>query len=528
MRILRSEAAACILLGLALAGYPAAQPAGAASAAVSEADLVGRWYGVARESEGRFSRSFPVEIEIVRRDGHLFLLDRDRIAGDAPAPLSINALGANAVFPGTVTSGAAITLRPGQAGELDYRIDNAGPLGLEHHAATLSRDPRASAAFRAPRLDAHGQRTESYAYWPPVARADGFPVASAHSQGVDEARLAALVRAVLRQSGDIDQPQIEGILILRNGKLILEEYFWGQSADNPHMISSCTKSLTSMITGAAWDRGLIDLDKPAAAYFPDYPDSLWAKEQYPITVRNILSMDSGTQWEDSASAGRPSKMLEAATDIADYMLNKPLVAKPGSRYNYDNGLPALQGRLIENATKQPFAAFADRALLGPLGITNYSWMATRDHGRPLAAGGVYMRPIDAAKLGQVMLDRGLWKGKRILSEQWVAQSTTQQTANGDYPYGFYWHLTNEKHRHVDAIDGYGAIGQGGQFIMVLPAVKAVVVITSASWRVPTVSRSPGTPLGLINEHVVPAFLATGPKSSGSNPPSLAKERPAGW
>ncbi|KQX23225.1 MULTISPECIES: serine hydrolase domain-containing protein [unclassified Sphingomonas] len=511
--MIRSGATACAMLALSLAACPALRaerPAGAEASRLSEADLVGRWYGMAQDRRGRFSRRFPVEIEIERRDGALVLINRDRLASDEAASLSIDAQGAKAAFPGAFASGPAITLRRGKRGELDYRIDNAGPLGLEHNAAMLSRDPRRSAAFRAPRLDANGDRTGDYAYRTPTGRADGFPVASAHSQGVDEDRLAALVRAVLGQSGDIDKPQIEGLLVLRNGKLILEEYFWGQSADNPHMISSCTKSLTAMITGAAWDRGLIDLDEPAATYFPDYSDSLWAKEKYPILVRHILSMDSGTKWDDSASSGEPSKMLEAATDIADYMLNKPLVAKPGTRYNYDNGLPALQGRLIENAVKQPFADFADRTLFKPLGITNYSWMPTRDHGRPLAAGGVYMRPIDAAKLGQLMLDKGLWRGKHILSERWIAQSTTQQTADGDYPYGFYWHLTNAQHRHIEKIDGYSAIGQGGQFIMVLPSVQTVIVITSASWRTATRSHEPGTPLGLISEHIVPALL--GPTS----------------
>lgn len=516
MRIFHSAAGVALAMTLAspVAPVAAKQPAGTAVAALTEADLIGRWYSVAHERKGRFSRVFPVDIEIMRRDGQLVLVGRDRLSSDAVAPVTIDALGGKAVLPGGLVGGATITLRPGKAGTLDYRIDNAGPLGLEHQAATLSRDPGPSAAFRAPRLDAQGQRTEAYAYRVPMARANGFPVAAAHDQGIDEARLAALVQALLRTSGDSDKPQVEGVLIVRNGKLVLEEYFWGQSADNPHMISSCTKSLTAMITGAAWDRGLVDLDRPAAAYFPDYPDSLWVRENYPVTLRHVLSMDSGTAWEDSSSAGRPSKMLEATTDIADYMLNKPRVVAPGTRYNYDNGLPSLQGRLIENAVKAPFADFADRTLLRPLGITNYSWMPTRDRGRPLAAGGVYMRPIDAAKLGQVMLDGGMWRGKRLLSEAWVAQSTVQQTAPGDYPYGFYWHLINAKSRHIDRIDGYSAIGQGGQFIMVLPSVKTVIVITSASWRSATLSRDRGTPLGLINEYIVPALLGVDGPSPG--------------
>ncbi len=468
---------------------------------------IGRWYGLVHHQEGRFSRYFPVDIEIVRRDGRLFLIDHERgRAGQPPLAISMDAHGAKAVFPATPAGATSITIKPDGPGRLDYKIDKAGPLALNHFSATLSRDPAQTAAFRAPRLDSDGNRVTSYSYRVPAARPDGFPTASAASQGVNEDRLEELVHAILQQDGDVNGPQVESILIVRNGKLILEEYFWGQWADNPHEISSCTKSLTAMITGAAWDRGLVDLEKFVTDYFPDYTDSLWAKERYPITVRHILAMDSGTQWDDTSSAGRPSLLLLASRDIADYMLNMPLVATPGTRYNYDNGLPALQGLLIERATGEALDAFADRTVLRPLGITNYSWVKTHDHGRPLAAGGFIMRPLDAAKLGQVMLDDGMWRGKRILSSAWVKHSTVQQTSSDDYPYSFYWHLTNEKHRHIEKIDGYSAMGQGGQFIMILPGQRTVIVINSAAWRMLALSRDKGTPLGLISAYIVPALL----------------------
>jgi CubicO group peptidase (beta-lactamase class C family) len=186
------------------------------------------------------------------------------------------------------------------------------------------------------------------------------------------------------------------------------------------------------------------------------------------------------------------------------MLNRKRVREPGSRYNYDNGLPTLAGLVIARATGEPLDKFAAERLFGPMGISNYRWTDLRE-GTRLAAGGLYLTSRDMAKLGVMMEQGGKWNGKQIVSEDWVRESTRNQSAAGDYPYGFYWHLTNATKRHVAGIDGFNALGQGGQFITVLPSANLVVVFTSSSWRADTLESLPGTPFGMINQYIVPAL-----------------------
>jgi CubicO group peptidase (beta-lactamase class C family) len=99
----------------------------------------------------------------------------------------------------------------------------------------------------------------------------------------------------------------------------------------------------------------------------------------------------------------------------------------------------------------------------------------------MAAAGSYFRTRDFAKFGQLMLNEGRWDGKQPLSKDWVRESTRKQTSEGQYNYGFYWHLSNGTPRHIDKFDGYEAIGQGDQFIAVFPKPRVVVVITSQNW-----------------------------------------------
>jgi len=154
--------------------------------------------------------------------------------------------------------------------------------------------------------------------------------------------------------------------------------------------------------------------------------------------------------------------------------------------------------------KEPIELFADRLLFRPLGISNYRWTYLRE-GSPLAAGGLYLTSRAMAKLGQTMLDGGSWHGHRLLSKAWVDESIRNQSAPGDYPYGFYWHLTNAQQRHVERIDGFSGIGQGGQLITVLPAERVVIIVTSSSWKTSPLSKDGDHPFGLVNRFIVPAL-----------------------
>ena len=206
-------------------------------------------------------------------------------------------------------------------------------------------------------------------------------------------------------------------------------------------------------------------------------------------------------WDDSVpGANNPSAQLLVTPDITRYVMGSAQIHPPGTFYNYDNGLPALTGILVARKVGEPYDRFAETHLFGPLGISNYRWTRVREGG-VLAAGGFYMLPRDMVKIGQLMLQGGLWKGRRVVSAEWVREATRQQSAAGQYPYGFYWHLTNAQHRHVQGADGFMGLGQGGQVIAVFPGLDMVVVVTSQNW----LSRDlQAMPFGLFDQFVLPA------------------------
>jgi CubicO group peptidase (beta-lactamase class C family) len=489
-------------------------PAAGAAASPVPHELLGSWMGVAHDSDGRFHADSPVDMEIREAPDGAVLIDHDRARSQSdPVSVTVDGRAFHAQYTGLWPTPVQVSGRLSADGQtVEVTLAGIGMTGKESQRATLRHSDAAARAFQSPRLDPSGARAQDYTYAAPRARSDGIPVSTAEKEGVNPKLLEQLAKSILAESGARHTRQTDGVLVLRHGKLVFEEYFWGQSADNPHIISSCTKSVTSMLAGIAADQGHLATKTPIVSFFPEKHDSLWARSKEPITVQNVLSMSSGTAWDDRVKGPEnPSWMLLEAEDVPAFMLNRPVIHPPGSVYNYDNGLPALMGDVLARATGEPFEKFAERALFAPLGIANYRW-TRMPSGAPLAAGGLYLRPRDMAKLGLLMLDDGRWKGRQIVSSRWVAESTHQQTATDQYPYGYYWHLTNAKHRHVKDADGYLALGQGGQIIGVFPALELVVVVTSQNWAMPGLT---SLPFGLFDDFIIPAVSPSSAQPSAA-------------
>ena len=503
--------AAVALIGIGSVGSgAAAATAGAAGATgvthndgSSEQQWVGVWTGVNEQTEGRFHARSLVDFRISAGPTGLEFQDLDRMRGSsAPVKMTVQGQQFSAEYFGLWPTSIHVAGTLAAGGKsLDVTISGDGMTGLETRHAILSHDDQKARAFLAPLIDAAGARVTSYRYRPPVSRPDGIAVASAKAEGIDTKPLEQMVASILQETGVREEVQTESVLIQRHGKLVFEQYFWGQSGDNPHVISSVTKSVTSILTGIAFDRGGIQLDAPVTSYIADPQSTVWGQKGYAITLRNILSMSSGTVWDDRvAGANNPSAQLLVTPDITRYVMGSAQIHPPGTFYNYDNGLPALTGILVARKVGEPFDRFADTNLFGPLGISNYRWTRVREGG-VLAAGGFYMLPRDMVKIGQLMLQGGLWNGRRVVSAEWVREATRQQTAAGQYPYGFYWHLTNAQQRHVQGEDGFMGLGQGGQVIAVFPGLDMVVVVTSQNW----LSRElQAMPFGLFDRFVLPA------------------------
>jgi CubicO group peptidase (beta-lactamase class C family) len=491
--------------------------AGVYAQEVSDAQMnafVGRWHGVHTVHDGDVHSEELFTIEFAR-DGHgLVLKDHNRLvmAGD-PARVSVSDGVARAewqqimqvsrsISARVVDDGAALEAEIGGAGFME----DAGQLRLR-----LVRSSAETNAYLAPRASADGRRTLKYEYTTPQHIGGSWPVATPESVRIEREPLAQLAREIMNEGDSVSDRHTEGVLIVRHGKLVFEEYFWGMRRELAHIIASDTKSVSSMLTGIAIDAGKLGLDDPVIDYFPQYRDRLWARQKYPIRVRDLLSMTAGVEWPDRAAAtGEYMRRMLASPDHVGFVLDLPAVKPPGGSFNYNNGLPILLGEILTRALGEPVDAFADRQLFQPLGIRNYTWTRLRN-GVPWLTGGMTMPPRDMAKIGQLMLAGGEWQGKRLISEDWVALSTARQTRADDYPYGFLWHLSRADSPWrgqpsyfgpVDRYDAFTAIGQGGQIIMVLPEVQVIVVIVSSNWK-PGIAR--GFPTDLVNRYIIPAI-----------------------
>jgi CubicO group peptidase (beta-lactamase class C family) len=194
--------------------------------------------------------------------------------------------------------------------------------------------------------------------------------------------------------------------------LVYEHYFtdWDEHLGSPlayephdtgtlHDLRSISKSVVALLTGIAFDRGLLkDIDAPVFSFFPDYAD-LRGPDNSRISLRNLLTMTSGLAWSENvvpySDPSNPSRRLEEAPDPYRFVLQQPIAAAPGTMWDYDSGGVELLGMMLKRVTKQPVDQFAQRALFEPLGIRHWEWVQLAN-GNPIASAGLRLRPRDLA------------------------------------------------------------------------------------------------------------------------------------
>jgi CubicO group peptidase (beta-lactamase class C family) len=328
----------------------------------------------------------------------------------------------------------------------------------------------------------------------PAAMGDGWAVGAPASEGLDPALICGL-DARLKGWQEADP---HGVVVARNGVLVYEDYFagpdqrwpeqhWRQpfvetphNARTKHDLSSITKSVVAILVGIARDRGLIrSLDVPVLSFFPKYAD-LRSPERERITLADLLTMRSGLRWPYKPYLDTARKM-EAAADPYRFVLGQPVVAPPGTRFHYNNGSVEVIGAILHKVTGAPLDQFAKAALFDRLGIADWEWgrMANGNIG---AAGDLRLRPRDLAKIGQLVLDNGVWRGRRIVSSDWIKEMTTARVfEKQESVYGYLWWFG---HKRVGgrAVDWMGSTGWGGQLLAVVPSLSLVVVVTAGLYN----------------------------------------------
>ncbi|MCI4591690.1 beta-lactamase family protein [Sphingobium sp. BYY-5] len=273
------------------------------------------------------------------------------------------------------------------------------------------------------------------------------------------------------------------LIVLRDGKVIFEDYRNRSQPSDRFISFSMAKSITSLLIGIALDRGLIaSLDDPAGKYVPELRKGAYGD----VTIRQLLQMRSGVDYEERYDFGeKPSvaalihrhAIVLNQERFADRAVGITRAARPGSRFNYATLDTAVLGWILERATGQSLAAFTAANLWQPAGMeTDAFWIADGPEGvgRELSGMGFNATLRDYARLGQLMLDDGMRESKPVLPRGWIKQATSmirfdQPTPGGGLGYGFqFWQLDDQP-------GAYTALGLAGQFIYVHPKSRTVIV-----------------------------------------------------
>jgi CubicO group peptidase (beta-lactamase class C family) len=351
----------------------------------------------------------------------------------------------------------------------------------------------------------NGLTQNDYQYSIPDNIDDGWETASLIEANVDSAKIDELIKNIL--AGNF--PKTHSVLLVKNNKLILEEYFYGYDRDDLHYLASATKSITSILVGISLDEDMFkNIDQNAYELFQDYQGTEWIDKKYEITIRHLLSMTSGIEWDENRAATDSRHdyfAMRRAGDWMRYLFNKKLVAQPGQTFNYNGGLSALLGQIIRRTSGLNAEEFSEKYLFGPLGISHYRWLRYND-GSINTGGGLLLKPRDMAKIGQMMLNNGKYNGKQIVSGEWIAESTQNQVFVKLHPlgsgYGYQWWL-GETSIDGQTIKSYFAQGRGGQCIFILPTMKVTAIFTSQ------LRDNPGgffRPQVMMTEYIIPALF----------------------
>lgn len=358
-----------------------------------------------------------------------------------------------------------------------------------------------------PGFYARGSHPPPYEYRPPPDLDDGWRTSTLDEVGIALGPIREMIeKEIARPADNVHAPYVHGFLIARHGKLVIEEYFHGFHRDEPHDSRSASKSLTSVLVGAAIRQGLI-ADTSIPVYETLYeerfgapvPASLDPRKKR-MTLEHLISMTSGYYCDDrDYDAPGNEEIMQEQQEEPDwyrYSLKVPMASEPGETAVYCSADPNLAGGVLSAAAGIPLIDLFDRLVAGPLDIERY-YLALQPTGEPYMGGGIHWMPRDFMKLGQLMLNGGTWNGKRIVSEEWAARSTSPLHQLRKLRYGYLWWVIEYPYGD-DTVEAFFAGGNGGQVVAGIPALDLLVTFYAGNYSDPVLYR--------IQEELIPRYI----------------------
>lgn len=295
-------------------------------------------------------------------------------------------------------------------------------------------------------------------------------------------------------------PFLHCVLAERGGQTVLESYGkgtdenWGRplgevafDAGTLHDLRSVSKSIVSLLYGIALERGDVPrLDTPILDLFPDYQDLAREPERKLRTIEHAFAMTLGMEWDEARPYTDPENSeiaMEMAPDRFRYVLERPLVAEPGTHWVYSGGATALIGEILQRGTGKNLPDFANETLFRPLGINRFEWNAGKD-GTHSPASGLRLTAPDLLKIGRMVLNNGVYEGRRVIPEAWLNASLRPVVATSEgLDYGYFWFCGQAP---VAALGGltpwFAGFGNGGQRLFLCPKADIAAVVFSGNYN----------------------------------------------
>ena len=343
-------------------------------------------------------------------------------------------------------------------------------------------------------------KSNNYKYQKPQQLNDGLEIGDINND-IDN---PSLIFQMIKETIDGNYPDVHSILIYKNNKLVLEEYFYGYDTNTPHQLRSATKPFIGGVLGIAIDKEFIksEKDKLLPYFISSYPQiaNLDDKKKE-ITIENFLMYRHGMDCENNnpESKGNEQSMMQSENWVK-YTLDLPMVAKPGKSSSYCTGCALTLGSLVEIATDKNIENFAKENLFDPLGISNYDWTFEPNKASMTNYSQLKITPRDLVKLAKMYKDGGRWKGKQIISESWIKK--TFDMDEGDY--GYLW-----EHKYFvingKKFNSYLASGNGGQKINIWPELDMITVFTGANYNSYQLYGKSTPPNEIIPKYILPTF-----------------------
>jgi CubicO group peptidase (beta-lactamase class C family) len=294
-----------------------------------------------------------------------------------------------------------------------------------------------------------------------------LPRSTPEAQGISS---SAILTFVEKAEAEIDA--LHSLVVLRHGHVVAEGWWEPYRREDNHVLFSLSKSFASTGIGLAIAEGKLSLDDTVLSLFPDEAPAEPSENLKAMRVRDLLSMSTGHHAEAIEGFSYGSSGISGVREF----LALPVAHKPGTHFMYNTPASYILSAIVQKVSGDTLVDYLGPRLFAPLGIETAQWDESAD-GVSLGGFGLHLTTEDIARFGQLLLQRGLWKGEQILPQEWVQAATARQVSNGSNPesdweqgYGYqFWRC-----RH----DVYRGDGAFGQYCIVMPDQDAVVAITS--------------------------------------------------